>query len=219
MSASDLTGYCLDELERVFRTEAAPEDVAAIVVEPVQGEGGFVVPTPGFLPGLSRICDLHGIVLIVDEVQSGFGRTGKMWAMEHEDVDADLVTVGKSLGAGLPLSGVVGRADILDSAAPGSIGGTYGGNPLACAAALAVFIPRGEARRGARIGRIVQARFGRARHPPTSGDSCGSGAMRPWSWWEDRPRAGRSPRTCCARSSTIASRAGWWRSSGESTTT
>src|SRR5262249_54872642 len=96
VNPGDLTAYCLAGLERVFRTEAAPEDVAAIIVEPVQGEGGFVVPTPGFLPGLRRVCDQHGIVFIVDEVQTGFGRTGKMWAMEHEGVVADLVTVGKS---------------------------------------------------------------------------------------------------------------------------
>jgi 4-aminobutyrate aminotransferase/(S)-3-amino-2-methylpropionate transaminase len=190
VSASDLTGYCLDELERVFRTEAAPEDVAAIVVEPVQGEGGFVVPTPGFLPGLSRICDLHGIVLIVDEVQSGFGRTGRMWGMEHEGVVPDLVAVGKSLGAGMPISGVVGRAKILDAAAPGSIGGTYGGNPLACAAALAVFDIFAEdelVEAGARIGRIVQARFDALRDRlDLVGDSRGVGAMRALELVEDQ---------------------------------
>jgi len=191
----NLTEYCLDELERLFLTDVAAEDVAAIVVEPVQGEGGFIVPTPGFLPGLRRVCDRHGIVLIVDEVQSGFGRTGKMWAMEHEGVDADLVTVGKSLGAGLPISGVVGRASILDSAAPGSIGGTYGGNPLACAAALAVFEVFDQenlVQAAARIGERVQARFDALRDQlDLVGDSRGLGAMRALELVEDQ--ASRRP--------------------------
>jgi len=190
LDPNELTAYCLEELDRLFLTEAAPEDVAAIVVEPVQGEGGFIVPTPGFLSGLRRVCDRHGIVLVVDEVQSGFGRTGKMWAMEHEEIAADLVTVGKSLGAGLPISGVVGRADILDSAAPGAIGGTYGGNPLACAAALAVFEifeQENLVEAGARIGEAVRARFD-ALHDRLGivGDSRGLGAMRALELVEDK---------------------------------
>jgi 4-aminobutyrate aminotransferase/(S)-3-amino-2-methylpropionate transaminase len=182
LDPNELTAYCLEELDRLFLTETAPEDVAAIVVEPVQGEGGFIVPTPGFLSGLRRVCDRHGIILVVDEVQSGFGRTGKMWAMEHEEIAADLVTVGRSLGAGLPISGVVGRADILDSAAPGAIGGTYGGNPLACAAALAVFEifeQENLVEAGARIGEAVRARFDGLRDRlGIVGDSRGLGAMR-----------------------------------------
>jgi 4-aminobutyrate aminotransferase/(S)-3-amino-2-methylpropionate transaminase len=191
----DLTAYCLEELDRLFLTDVAPEDAAAIIVEPVQGEGGFIVPTAGFLSGLREVCDRHGIVLIVDEVQSGFGRTGKMWAMEHEGIAADLVTVGKSLGAGLPISGVVGRADILDSATPGSIGGTYGGNPLACAAALAVFeIFEKEklVEAGARIGQKVQTRFDALRDQlDLVGDSRGRGAMRALELVEDQ--ASRRP--------------------------
>jgi len=191
----DLTAYCLEELDRLFLTEVAPEDVAAIIVEPVQGEGGFIVPTPGFLSGLRRVCDRHGIILVVDEVQSGFGRTGKMWAMEHEGIAADLVTVGKSLGAGLPISGVVGRAEILDAAAPGAIGGTYGGNPLACAAALAVFeIFEKEklVEAAARIGQKVQARFDALRDQlDLVGDSRGLGAMRAVELVEDQ--ASRRP--------------------------
>ena len=190
LDPNELTAYCLEELDRLFLTETAPEDVAAIVVEPVQGEGGFIVPTPGFLSGLRRVCDRHGIILVVDEVQSGFGRTGKMWAMEHEEIAADLVTVGKSLGAGLPISGVVGRADILDSAAPGAIGGTYGGNPLACAAALAVFeIFEQEhlVEAGARIGEVVRARFDALRDRlGIVGDSRGLGAMRALELVEDK---------------------------------
>ena len=192
---AELTAYCLEELDRLFLTETAPEDVAAIIVEPVQGEGGFIVPTPGFLPGLRRVCDRHGIVLVADEVQSGFGRTGKMWALEHEEVAADLVTVGKSLGAGLPISGVVGRADILDSAAPGSIGGTYGGNPLACAAALAVFEIFEEEKlvaAAARVGETVRARFDGLRDRlGIVGDSRGLGAMRALELVEDK--ASRKP--------------------------
>jgi 4-aminobutyrate aminotransferase / (S)-3-amino-2-methylpropionate transaminase / 5-aminovalerate transaminase len=190
LDPNELTAYCLEELDRLFLTEAAPEDVAAIVVEPVQGEGGFIVPTPGFLSGLRRVCDRHGIILVVDEVQSGFGRTGKMWAMEHEEIAADLVTVGKSLGAGLPISGVVGRADILDSAAPGAIGGTYGGNPLACAAALAVFEIFEEehlVEAGARVGEVVRARFDALRDRlGIVGESRGLGAMRALELVEDK---------------------------------
>jgi 4-aminobutyrate aminotransferase/(S)-3-amino-2-methylpropionate transaminase len=190
LDPNELTAYCLEELDRLFLTEAAPEDVAAIVVEPVQGEGGFIVPTPGFLSGLRLVCDRHGIVLVVDEVQSGFGRTGRMWAMEHEEIAADLVTVGKSLGAGLPISGVVGRADILDSAAPGAIGGTYGGNPLACAAALAVFEifeQENLVEAGARIGEAVRARFDALRDRlGIVGDSRGLGAMRALELVEDK---------------------------------
>ncbi|HVC09903.1 MAG TPA: aspartate aminotransferase family protein [Elusimicrobiota bacterium] len=182
VDAKELTEHCLAELERVLRLETAPEDVAAMIVEPVQGEGGFVVPTPGFLPGLRKICDRYGIVLIIDEVQSGFGRTGRFWAMEHEGIVPDLVTVGKSLAGGMPLSAVAGRADILDAAPVGSIGGTYGGNPLALAAAQAVFgIFREEklVAAGARVGETVRKRFDAFRDEFSFvGDSRGLGAMR-----------------------------------------
>jgi 4-aminobutyrate aminotransferase / (S)-3-amino-2-methylpropionate transaminase / 5-aminovalerate transaminase len=178
----ELTEHCLEALERFFLIEVAAEDVAAIIVEPVQGEGGFVAPTPGFLKALRRICDQRGIVLIIDEVQSGFGRTGEMFAIEHDGVEPDLMVVGKSLCAGMPLSGVVGRAEILDSAATGAIGGTYGGNPMSCAAALAVFEIFKEEKlveAGRRVGLKVQKRFDalRDRHDFV-GDSRGLGAMR-----------------------------------------
>lgn len=177
-----LTEHCLEALERFFVIETAPEDVAAIIIEPVQGEGGFVPPTPGFLKALRAICDKHGIVLIVDEVQSGFGRTGKMFAIEHDGVAPDLMVVGKSLCAGMPLSGVVGKAEILDAAATGAIGGTYGGNPMSCAAALAVFeIFKDEnlVEAGKRVGLKVQKRFDALRDKHDFvGDSRGVGAMR-----------------------------------------
>ncbi|MFE0757390.1 4-aminobutyrate--2-oxoglutarate transaminase [Inquilinus sp. NPDC058860] len=128
----------LKALSFLFKADVDPSRVAAIIIEPVQGEGGFY-ETPGeLMRALRRVCDEHGIVLIADEVQTGFGRTGKMFAMEHFDVEADLICVAKSLAGGFPLSGVIGRAPIMDAADPGGLGGTYAGNPLACAAALAV---------------------------------------------------------------------------------
>jgi 4-aminobutyrate aminotransferase/(S)-3-amino-2-methylpropionate transaminase len=128
----------LAAIERTLITQVAAETVAAIVVEPVQGEGGFHVAPPEFLAGIRRICDDNGIVLVVDEVQTGFGRTGKLFAIEHYEVEADLITIAKSIAAGLPLSGVLGRAEIMDAPGPNAIGGTYVGNPVAQAAALAV---------------------------------------------------------------------------------
>ncbi len=121
-----------------FKADVAAEDVAAIVIEPVQGEGGFNAAPPELLRALREVADAHGIVLIADEVQTGFGRTGRMFAMEHSGVKPDLITVAKSLGGGLPLSGVIGRAELMDAPAPGGLGGTYAGSPVACAAALAV---------------------------------------------------------------------------------
>ena len=128
----------LAQLERVLETHVAPEHVAAVVFEPQQGEGGFIPAPQAYVEGLRALCDRHGIVLVADEVQTGFGRTGRMFAMEHFGVEPDLVTVAKSIAAGLPLSGVIGRAEIMDGAHAGAIGGTYIGNPVAQAAALAV---------------------------------------------------------------------------------
>jgi len=128
----------LKALETLFKADVAPTSVAAIIIEPVQGEGGFHVAPDELLVALRRICDTHGILLIVDEVQSGFGRTGKMFALEYSGVRADLMTVAKSLAGGMPLAGVIGRAEVMDKIGPGGLGGTYAGNPLACAAALAV---------------------------------------------------------------------------------
>lgn len=128
----------LKSLELLFKSSIDPKRVAAIIIEPVQGEGGFNIAPPELMAALRKVCDEHGIVFIVDEVQTGFGRTGKLFAMEHHSVQADIITMAKSLAGGFPLSGVVGRADIMDGPAPGGMGGTYAGNPLAVAAALAV---------------------------------------------------------------------------------
>ena len=121
-----------------FAKHVNPEAVAAVVAEPIQGEGGFIVPPSDYFQKLQKICHDNGILLVLDEIQSGMGRTGKMFATEHWDVEPDIMTVGKSLAAGMPLSGVVGKAEIMDSVHPWGLGGTYGGNPMACAAALAV---------------------------------------------------------------------------------
>ena len=132
------TQDALNSLDRIFKADIAPDQVAAILLEPVQGEGGFVIAPDDFMQGVRQICDRHGILLIADEVQSGYARTGKLFAMEHYSVKPDLITMAKSLAGGLPLSAVSGRAEVMDAPAPGGLGGTYAGNPLAIASALAV---------------------------------------------------------------------------------
>jgi 4-aminobutyrate aminotransferase/(S)-3-amino-2-methylpropionate transaminase len=152
----------LEAVEGAFRTRIAAEEVAAIVFEPVQGESGFIVAEPEFVRGLRALCDEHGIVLVADEVQTGFCRTGRVFAMEHYDVEPDLVIVAKSIASGLPLSGVIGRAPIMDAPGDGAIGGTYVGNPVAIAAAHAVLDVIAEeqlAERGAQIGETIRARM------------------------------------------------------------
>ena len=128
----------LAALESLFRADIEPERVAAIIVEPVQGEGGFHIAPKTFLQSLRRLCDDHGMLLICDEVQTGFARTGRLFATEHFGIEPDMITVAKALAGGFPLSGVIGRAEIMDSPAPGGLGGTFGGNPVGCAAAHAV---------------------------------------------------------------------------------
>jgi 4-aminobutyrate aminotransferase/(S)-3-amino-2-methylpropionate transaminase len=128
----------LASLDGIFRSDIEAARVAAIVVEPVQGEGGFNIAPPRFLQALRALCDTHGIVLIVDEIQTGFARTGRLFASEYADIEPDLMTLAKALGGGMPIAAVTGRAEIMDAPAPGGLGGTYAGNPLACAAALAV---------------------------------------------------------------------------------
>jgi 4-aminobutyrate aminotransferase/(S)-3-amino-2-methylpropionate transaminase len=143
-------------------TTVAAETVAAIVIEPIQGEGGFVVAPPEFLEGVRRICDDNGVVLVVDEVQTGYGRTGRMWGIEHYDVEPDLMTIAKSIAAGLPLSGVIGKAEIMDAPGDSAIGGTYVGNPLAQAAALAVldvFDDESLVERAGQIGETIRGRM------------------------------------------------------------
>jgi 4-aminobutyrate aminotransferase / (S)-3-amino-2-methylpropionate transaminase / 5-aminovalerate transaminase len=152
----------LEALEWAFKTRVAAEDVAAIVFEPVQGESGFIVPSLEFVAGLRRICDEHGIVLVADEVQTGFCRTGRLFAIEHFGVEPDLMTIAKSVAAGLPLSGVIGRAEIMDAPGDSAVGGTYVGNPVAIAAAHAVLDVIAEERlseRAEAIGETVRARM------------------------------------------------------------
>ena len=120
----------------LIHAQVGEENVAAVVIEPIQGEGGFIVPPDGFLPGLAAYCRAHGIVFIADEIQSGFCRSGDWFACDHEDVVPDLITTAKGIAGGLPLAGVTGRAELMDAVHPGGLGGTYGGNPVACAAAL-----------------------------------------------------------------------------------
>jgi len=174
-------GAALQALERALVTQVAAETVAAIVVEPVQGEGGFVVAPPDFIEGIRRICDDNGIVMVVDEVQTGFGRTGKLFAVEHYGIEPDLLTVAKSIAAGLPLSGVLGRAEIMDAPAPNAVGGTYVGNPVAQAAALAVldvFDDESVLERAAVVGETIRARMlGWQERHEEIGDVRGLGAM------------------------------------------
>jgi 4-aminobutyrate aminotransferase/(S)-3-amino-2-methylpropionate transaminase len=171
----------LESLERALITQVAAETVAAIVIEPVQGEGGFVVAPKEFLAGVRRLCDEHGIVMVVDEVQTGFGRTGKFFATEHYDIEPDLMTVAKSIAAGLPLSGVIGKAEIMDAPGDSAVGGTYVGNPVAQAAALAVldvFEEEGVCERATQVGETTRARMESWQERwPEIGDVRGLGAM------------------------------------------
>ena len=175
------TADSLTAIETLLKADIEPARVAAIIFEPVQGEGGFNVAPPEFVRGLRRICDEYGIVLIADEVQTGFARTGKLFAMEHYDVAADLITMAKSLAGGMPLSGVVGRADLMDAAAPGGLGGTYAGNPLALASAHAVLDVIDDERlceRAVQFGDTLKARLEALRAEiPQLADIRGPGAM------------------------------------------
>jgi len=145
----------LKSLDDLFHCDIAPQEVAAIIFEPIQGEGGFNVAPPEFVSALRRLCDQHGIVLVADEIQSGFARTGKMFASEYyPDAKPDLITMAKSLGGGFPISGVAGRADLMDAPAPGGLGGTYAGNPVAIAAAHAVLDVIAEEQLCARANRL-----------------------------------------------------------------
>lgn len=174
----------LAALENLFRGDVEPTRVAAIVIEPVQGEGGFHVAPTEFLQRLRALCDTHGIMLVSDEIQTGFARTGKMFAIEHSGVAPDLITVAKALGGGLPLSGVIGRAEIMDAPGPGGLGGTFGGNPVACAAALAVLDVIADEKlcaRAMQIGEALEQRFRALAAEPALaciGDVRGIGAMR-----------------------------------------
>ncbi|UFN48608.1 4-aminobutyrate--2-oxoglutarate transaminase [Roseomonas sp. OT10] len=174
----------LEAVETLFRADIDPKRIAAIIIEPVQGEGGFYVAQPELLQGLRRICDEHGILMIVDEVQTGFARTGKMFALEHAGVEADLVTMAKSLAGGFPLSAVTGTAKIMDAPGPGGLGGTYGGSPLGCAAGnavLDVIEEEGLCERSEQIGALIKRRLEELRQTNSLtgiiGDIRGLGAM------------------------------------------
>ena len=150
----------LAALQTLFSTDVEPSRVAAMIVEPVQGEGGFYPAPAEFLRALRALCDEHGIVMIVDEVQTGFARTGKLFAVEHAEIEPDLMPVAKSLAGGFPLSGVIGKAEIMDAVPPGGLGGTYGGSPLGCAAGLAVLDvidSEGLCEKAERLGNIIRA--------------------------------------------------------------
>jgi 4-aminobutyrate aminotransferase/(S)-3-amino-2-methylpropionate transaminase len=175
------TARALAGLHELFETQISPERVAAIIIEPVLGEGGFVPAPSDFLHALRTLCDQHGIVFIDDEIQSGFGRTGKLYAIEHSGVTPDLVTFAKSVGGGLPISGVTGKAAIMDAPQAGGLGGTFGGNVLACAAALAVFdvFERDDLlARGQKIGATLRDAFETYQtYYPQIGDVRGLGPM------------------------------------------
>jgi 4-aminobutyrate aminotransferase/(S)-3-amino-2-methylpropionate transaminase len=164
-----------------IHTEIGEAQVAGLVIEPIQGEGGFIVPAPGYLAALQEYCHEHGIVFVVDEVQSGVARTGKWFCSEWEGIVPDVITVAKGIGGGMPLSAVTGRAEIMDSVHPGGLGGTYGGNPVSCAASLAVVetIEReGLLDRALAIGELIRSRFlGLQASDPRIGDVRGRGAM------------------------------------------
>jgi 4-aminobutyrate aminotransferase/(S)-3-amino-2-methylpropionate transaminase len=152
----------LKALEFLFRADVEPDRVAAIMIEPVQGEGGFYEAPTELLVALRRICDQHGIVLVADEVQTGFARTGRMFGIEHSGVEPDMITIAKSMAGGFPLSGIIGKAEIMDAAEPGGLGGTYAGSPVACAAALAVLDVMAEEKLVARanqMGERIKARL------------------------------------------------------------
>lgn len=138
MTEEEYSQHCVRQFETFLLTEAAPEELAAVIMEPVQGEGGFIVPPASFVRGVYDICRRHGILFIADEIQTGFGRTGRLFASTHFGIEPDMIALSKSIAAGLPLSAVVGRAEVMDAAEPGEVGGTYGGSPLGCVAALAV---------------------------------------------------------------------------------
>ena len=172
---------CLSLVEKALQTVVPPEDLAAIIVEPIAGEGGYIVPPDGFLQGLREICDRHDIFLIADEVQTGFGRTGKMFAVEHWDVVPDIICMAKALGGGLPLGAILARAEIIDEWPPAAQGTTFGGNPLACQAGLAtlkIIEAENLLANASKMGNYIQDRLRSAQNElPIIGDVRGKGLM------------------------------------------
>ena len=212
--ARSCAGYAIDEMER----HIGPDNIACVVVEPVLGEGGFVVPAPGFLPALAEYCGSKGILFVADEVQTGMGRTGRWFGIEHEGIVPDLVVTAKSLAGGLPLSAVTGEAEVMDSVHVGGIGGTYGGNPLACAAALAVLDTiekEGLLAQAEHIGQLMTGRLKEmAGRFDLIGEVRGRGAMVAMEMVEDRstrkPAAGTPGRLVeeCYRQGVVVLKAG-----------
>ena len=177
----ETTAFCLRELRHLLATQTAPRETAAVLVEPVLGEGGYVPPPPGFLNGVGQICDEHGLLFIADEVQSGFGRTGRWFGHQHYDVSPDVLVMAKGLASGFPLSGIAARPQLMDAWISGSHGGTYGGNAVSCAAAVAtirVICEEGLVENSARMGDYLMSRLRtvQARHP-VIGDVRGLGLM------------------------------------------
>ncbi len=182
---------CVHHIEKsILKTQVPPGEVAAIIAEPVQGEGGFIDPPPDYFKEIKKICDDHGIYLIIDEIQTGFGRTGKMWAIEHYGVEPDLITMAKAIASGLPLSAVVARDELMKDVYPGSLGGTYGGNPIACATALKVIeiIEREKiVERAASLGRKLRKRLDELKERyEVIGDVRGKGPMLAMEFVKDR---------------------------------
>lgn len=181
MSEAQTSEYCFNALQELLLSQTSPAETAAILIEPVLGEGGYVVPPVAFMKGLRELCDRHGILLILDEVQSGFGRTGKWFAQEHFDIVPDIMTVAKGIASGMPLSGVFSRLDLMNKLQTGSHGGTFGGNAVACAAGVATIqamrdedMPGNAVKRGIQLGtglRKLQEEY------PVIGDVRGLGLM------------------------------------------
>jgi 4-aminobutyrate aminotransferase-like enzyme len=190
------TEDALHGLELLFKQDVDPGSVACLVLEPVQGEGGFIAMPPEFVQALRRICDEHGILYVDDEVQAGCGRTGTLWAIEQLGVEPDLLVSGKTLGGGLPLAAVTGRAELMDAVHPGGLGGTFGGNPVACAAALAVLdglTAPGFRERAEHVAALLRRRLEEiAARQPLVGEVRGLGAMLALELREPTPDAAKA---------------------------
>jgi len=215
MSGDQAAQRALEQLDK----QVGAHNVACVLIEPIQGEGGFVVPAPGFLPALAAWCHDHGVVLVADEIQSGFCRTGTWFASEHEGVVPDVVTTAKAMAGGLPLAAVTGRAELMDAVHPGGLGGTYGGNPVACAAALATIEfmrSRNLAGAAARIGETVSDRLSALQAQfPAIGDVRGRGAMQAIELvvpgtLEPDPESARRIADACLRAGVIVLTCGTW---------
>lgn len=198
--------WTLEELDFILHSQTAPEETAAMIVEPILGEGGYIFPPKRFLQGLRRMCDKHGILLVVDEIQSGFGRTGRYFAYEHSDILPDILILAKGLASGMPLSCIASKKELMSSAAPGSHGGTYGGNAVACAAAAAsieVLKEENLLANATKLGKKLLDRLQEFKHKyPVIGDTRGLGLMagvefvKPGGKIPDTEKAGAVKRAC-----------------------